>query len=226
MPKTNLARFRRNIPIPAGTVFGYLTVIREATPTYVKGTSEIAGARWLCKCACGKIKSFRAYSLRNGESTSCGCMRNITGALTRTRHGKSKTPVYEVWKAMKTRCECTTNPSYPGYGGRGIKVCKRWKCFENFYADMGDPPLGQSLDRIDNSKGYSKRNCRWASRLEQQNNMRKNISISYKGKVYSGAALSRLTGIRYKTILDRHARGWPVSKIVSLKNYTGHYNRK
>lgn len=75
---------------------------------------------------------------------------------------------------MKSRCENPKATAYERYGGAGIKVCRRWQKFENFLEDMGERPDGKTLDRINNLKGYSKENCRWATIKEQQNN-RKNV---------------------------------------------------
>jgi hypothetical protein len=98
-------------------------------------------------------------------------------AIFEPRHGKTGTPVYKRWSAMLGRCRNPNNPGYKHYGGRGIAVCERWLLFENFYADMGDVPLGLTLERIDNDAGYSPDNCRWATRTEQGRNKR-NVKLT------------------------------------------------
>lgn len=82
------------------------------------------------------------------------------------------TKIYYIWGDMVARCTRPTHARYADYGGRGITVCDRWRDFANFYADMGNRPEGRSLDRIDNSAGYSLDNCRWATAAEQVANRR------------------------------------------------------
>ena len=89
-------------------------------------------------------------------------------------HGMSNTPIYRVWDRMKARCQNPASTKFCVYGLRGIKVCERWQCFENFYADMGECPIGLSLDRINTNGNYEPGNCRWASQREQQRNRTNN----------------------------------------------------
>ena len=98
------------------------------------------------------------------------------------KHGRHGTRVHRCWGAMKHRCSNKNNEFYHHYGGRGIKVCERWQKFENFLADMGEMPIGMTLDRIDNDGDYCPENCRWVSRVQQRNNTRANRFIVFDGK--------------------------------------------
>jgi len=131
-------------------------------------------------------------------------------------HGKRFTKVYRSWLHMKDRCLNPRSNSFAYYGGRGITVCDRWRdSFEAFYADMGDPLPGLSLDRIDNDGDYSPENCRWATLRQQANNTRANRTITFNGKTRTLIQWARITGIDRGIIADRRNRGWPIERALT-----------
>jgi hypothetical protein len=140
-----------------------------------------SGTFWRCKCDCGKETIVNGGSLKNNHIKSCGCLRLEISGKNFITHGMTNIPAYKIWQAMKTRCNNLHQPSYKNYGGRGIKICKRWNKFENFYKDMGDRPKDMTLERINNDKGYCKSNCIWTTRKEQMNNTRMNHYLEYNG---------------------------------------------
>jgi len=117
---------------------------------------------------------------------------------------------------MKTRCLNKNTPAYENYGGRGIKVCDRWlNSFENFLADMGNRPDGLMLERMNNDGNYEPSNCKWGTRLEQNNNTRKTIRIEFDGKTMTLRDWSEKTGICKETLASRFYAGWSVSEILN-----------
>ncbi len=118
----------------------------------------------------------------------------------------SKT-LYTCWHSMKRRCRSRDIVDWRNYGARGIKVCDRWLVFENFAADMGEPPIGFWLDRIDNDKGYEPSNCRWVSPMESGKNQRRVRYLTINGETLHLSAWYRRTGISPTTLLKRKAKG-------------------
>jgi hypothetical protein len=158
-----------------GMKFGRWTVL-ALHPQRVRNGRAIR-TLWRCICDCGRARLVFATNLRRGLSTSCGCRIPETIIARSTKHSQARrlkhTRVYDCWVGMRQRCYNPNNNSYADYGGRGITVCERWHRFANFFADMGHPPRGKSLDRINVNGNYEPGNCRWASVFEQARNKRR-----------------------------------------------------
>jgi len=165
--------------------------------------------RWLCKCDCGGIKSVTGHDLSSGCTTSCGCLRKeIMGRANRT-HGMVRTPTYRSWQAMKERCYNLSSWKYETYGAIGISVCDRWRnSFEAFLEDMGERPEGTTLDRIDNTRGYSPDNVRWADARTQRLNTTRMKLYAWKGAPRTIKEIAEMAGIP-RTTLNRKIRLYP-----------------
>jgi hypothetical protein len=129
-------------------------------------------ARWMFQCDCGNEHEADGHSVRSGNTSSCGCLSRDTAIALHTEHGMCESPTYYSWGTMIQRCTNPTNTNFKHYGARGITVCERWMSFENFLADMGERPIGLTLERKENDLGYTPSNCKWATKLEQANNTR------------------------------------------------------
>lgn len=148
-----------------------------------KGTRVV----WRCHCDCGSVCDVASNDLREGRTTSCGCLqaeRTAEANASRKKHGhasgkkngkRQRSPEYRSWASMKNRCHLPTMPNFHLYGGRGISICDRWlgeHGFENFLSDMGPRPEGQTLDRVDTNGNYEPSNCKWSTLSEQAHNRR------------------------------------------------------
>jgi len=196
--------------IKVGEKFGRLTIVEKLKP-------ENNGRMVLCKCDCGNEKKFRFSRIDSGHSKSCGCLLSDVLLKRNFSHGMAGTKLYNVWNTMRFRCDNVKCECYKNYGGRGIKVCKRWEKFENFYKDMGDCQKGLSLDRIDNSKGYNKANCRWATVEEQVSNKRNNVKLTYRGETRTIPEWSRELNINPGTIRSRLVRLKKIEEVLNQR---------
>lgn len=198
-----------------GERFGRLTVIEKGG--YLYGNRRA----WLCACECGETKVIYGASLRQGKTRSCGCLKDevsgaLIGAASRTHgEGHNKTIEYNSWVSMRQRCLNPNNPAYKDYGGRGIKICDRWNKYENFLADMGrKPDSSYSIERVENNKGYSPENCKWATMEEQCNNRRSNTLITFNGKTATLAMWSKESGTPVERIIKRISTGWNIKDAL------------
>ncbi len=159
----------------AGQKFGRLTAIK-----YTHSNNDHKSC-WDCICECGAFVNVTGKSLRSGGTKSCGCLKKESGTSNRLKHGFKRRayihPLYYTWQAMIDRCHRPNNKKYHCYGGRGIKVCDKWRHdFTSFLNDMGEktsPKL--TLERINNEGNYEPGNCKWATWAEQSMNKRTNL---------------------------------------------------
>jgi hypothetical protein len=133
-------------------------------------------AIWNCRCICGRELLVSGAHLRNGNTQSCGCLEKDLITKRNWKHGQAKRThkslTYRIWCGMITRCYNANRREFKYYGGRGIKVCKRWHKFANFFADMGPCPARYSIERVNNDGNYTPSNCKWIPQREQAKNQR------------------------------------------------------
>jgi hypothetical protein len=171
----------------------------------------------LCRCSCGVERSVFRTNLLSGNSISCGHATR-RGHVFKYGLETSKHPEYRVWQQIIHRCTKPTSQVWRYYGGRGIKVCERWReSFDNFHDDMGPrPSSGHSIDRIDVNGDYTPENCRWATSDEQGRNKRSNNLIEFNGRTQTISDWSRETGITVSAIFHRIRSGWPLETVFSV----------
>jgi hypothetical protein len=188
--------------------FGRLTAIEQMYPR------EKGNRLWLCLCDCGQVVYVLRGHLTNRHTKSCGCLaRELVGNRAR-KHGFRKTRFYNTWCQIKQR----------QYKRGRIEVCDRWKDFELFKKDMYQDYVrhveehGESnttIDRVDNEKGYSPDNCRWATYKVQSFNRHYTVKVDLDGEVVSLREAAKRSGIKYKTVWQRiNAYGWSMERAL------------
>jgi hypothetical protein len=192
--------------------FGLLKVVSRY------GKDNRNNATWQCVCDCGGKSIVSTSDLNKGRTNSCGCLRRERMKNLNKSHGQSYSKTYQSWVKAKDRCFNPKHVAFHKYGGAGITVCDRWKnSFENFYADMGDPPTEKhSLDRIENSKGYDPENCRWATKKQQSENSSWPRLITFHGETKNLSEWARSLGMNINSVRTRiESLGWPLDRALT-----------
>lgn len=181
-----------------GQRFGRLVVISY------EGHDKHKNALWKCKCDCGNEKIISSPCLRDGTTSSCGCLHREQLLKRITKHGGCSTRLYRIWALMITRTTNKNNPAWKYYGARGIKVCKEWKDFAgfSFWAKNNGYSDNLTIDRIDNNKGYEPSNCRWVTMSVQNNNRRSCVLYTYNGETHNLKQWETLLKLRKGKLYD------------------------
>lgn len=205
-----------------GQRFGRLTVTEEL-PKRTYGSQAVRF--WRCKCDCDGSIDVSTGNLRSTNTNSCGCGKTGTKYIkVRCHH-----PLFQIWSTMLKRCYNAKSASFPQYGGRGIRVCDRWRGedgFWNFVTDIGPRPgLGYSVDRKDNDGPYSPENCRWATPSQQGNNNRRTRWITAFGQTKTMQQWAEECGVRGSLLKQRMDRDGltPEDAIRKSQNGALHY---
>lgn len=201
----------------SGKQFGALTVLNHV------GRDKWGQYLWRCRCSCGLEHVAAGGKLRRGEVKSCGCDKprlcreaNIKHGHT-TDRGKAMTTEYRTWSNMIERCERPATNLFHRYGGRGIRVCERWReSFAAFLEDMGPRPSpDHQIDRIDNDGNYEPGNCRWVTRIQQSRNKSTNHIIEFRGRSMCLAEWAEVVGIPRGTLEARIYAGWSPERALT-----------
>ena len=186
-----------------GRKFNKLTVIEELPERTKNGTKK-----YKCICDCGKYTTVIGTRLRNGMTKSCGCLRVAISGQNNTKHRKTNTRLYNIYRGMVQRCYNKNDKDYSYYGERDIRICDEWRNdFMSFYdwAMKHGYADNLTIDRIDVNKNYEPNNCRWITQYEQQNNRANNLIVFYNNKKQTITKWIKELGLKnsYSTIHRR-----------------------
>ena len=210
-----------------GDKFGRLTIIADA------GKYKNNSYKVLCKCDCGNTVETLLCRLLSGNTQSCGCLKSQLVAKRNVKHNLSNTHLYRIYMGIKNRCYNTKDLNYKKYGAKGILMADEWlgeNGFHNFYtwADKNGYyyeklPNGRSkltIDRIDNDKGYSPENCRWATNEEQANNKKMNVIIEVNGEKIHLRQLAKELNMNFNTLFKRWKyTKMPIEKVIEKTDF-------
>lgn len=188
-----------------------------------RGANQNRKARWVCICDCGNQILALGIHLRSEHTKSCGCLGAELAYRRLLVHGERKkgqpwTTEYRTWMGIKSRCYDQSSQDYRLYGGRGIKVCSRWRnSFANFLMDMGRKPSPKhSIDRFpDNNGNYEPGNCRWATPTQQTRNTRRNRCLNFSGETLPMCDWADRLGLNRGTLLSRIRANWSIERALS-----------
>lgn len=196
---------------------GQLTVVSfDGLDKFSRGRA----ARFTFRCDCGREFSAQKSNVIGRGKNDCGHSIKKHGTAPR---GATSDPLHKVWWHMIDRCVNPNNKSFPDYGGRGIKVCDRWRHgdgaatgFESFLADMGDRPAGRfTIERVQGDKDYAPGNCMWLPKGDQSKNRRGVKLIRIGTRAMTIPDWCKETGISYWTAVRRISRGWSPDRAVT-----------
>lgn len=191
----------------AGQRFGRLIAVKWT------GRNRHGFSQWLCHCDCGNKPIITANKLRTANTKSCGCLKRDILRQPKT-HGQTKTLTHMVWVTMRQRCENPRNKKYARYGGRGIRICDRWQKFENFFKDMGEKPIGKTIERTNNDGNYEPGNCCWATPKQQANNTIRNRRITFGGRSLTLTEWSKEMGVNPSSLFERVEK-WGIERALT-----------
>lgn len=215
MAKAGSILIRTRGPIKPGQKFSRITALARTD-----GHGKRSREQWLFRCECGTEFKATADNVRGGNTRSCGCLQREyateRGRRIWTTHGMSRTNVYQIWAKMVARCHDQGDKDFARYGARGIKVCRRWRSFPNFYKDMGDRPGPKmSIERTNNDGPYAPGNCVWANNRTQSRNRRNTHFVVIDGRSMSLIEACERRGLNYSAVKERLRLGWSEERALS-----------